>query len=157
MHHPYTSALVIPVKIANNIIHMMLVDNDSATNILFWDAYQKTGLTQADLSPTTSRLYGFTGDHVIPNETIKLAVILGEHPRVATVVTEFLAVDCSSAFNRVIGRLLLRTLKATSSILCLTMKFPMVAGIWQAQGKYWDSKKCYNKSLELAEKREKLP
>ena len=30
-------------KIANNIIHRMLVDNGSATNILFWNAYQKIG------------------------------------------------------------------------------------------------------------------
>ena len=119
------------VRIANNIIHRILADNSSATNILFWDAYRKTGLTQADLNPTTSPLYGFTGDHMILKGIIKLAVTLGEHPLVATIVTEFLTIDCLTTFNGVIGRLLLRTLKIVTSIRCLTMKVSMVAGIWQ--------------------------
>ena len=145
------------VRIANIIIHRMLVDNGSAANIFFWDAYRKIGLTQTDLSLTTSPLYGFIGDHLISKETIKLAITLGEHPKVAVVATEFLVVDCQSAFNGLIGRSLLRTLKASTSICCLTMKFPTAAGIGQVRGEQWDCKECYNKSLELAEKREKLP
>ena len=80
MHHPHTDALVIKVRISNSIVYRMLVDNSSAANILFYDTYQKSGLTQADLSPTTSPLYGFTGDHVIPRGIIKLVVTLGDHP-----------------------------------------------------------------------------
>ena len=70
VHHPHTNALVIVVKIANNIVYRMLVENGIATNVFFWGAYQKTGLSQADLSPTTYPLYGFTGDYVIPRGTI---------------------------------------------------------------------------------------
>ena len=66
VHHPHTDALVIMVKIAGRVIHRILVDNGSATKILFWDTYEKIGLTQADLSPTTSPLYDFIGDHMIP-------------------------------------------------------------------------------------------
>ena len=150
VHYPHTNALVVTVKIANSIIHRILVDNDSATNILFWDGYRMTGLTQADLSPITSPLYGFTEDHMISKGTIKLAVTFGEHPRVTTVVTEFLVVDCPSTFNGVIGREMLRTLKASSSIHYLTMKFPITVGVGQVQGKQWDSRECYNKSLKLA-------
>ena len=39
MHHLHSDALVITVKMANSIVHRMLVDNDSATDILYWDAY----------------------------------------------------------------------------------------------------------------------
>ena len=131
VHHALTDALVITVRIANNIVHRMLVDNISAANIFFWDAYRKIGLTQVDLSPTTSPLYGLIGDHVIPKGTIKLVVTLGEHPRVSTVVTKFFTVDGLSTFNGVIGRLLLRSLKAVTSIHCLTMKFPTIVGIGQ--------------------------
>ena len=35
IHHPYSDALVIMVKMANSIVHRMLVDNDSATDILY--------------------------------------------------------------------------------------------------------------------------
>ena len=94
VQHPHIDALVITIRIANSIVHRMLVDNGSTDNILFWDAYQKIGLTQADLSLMTSPLYGFIGDHLIPRGTIKLAVTLGEHPRVSIVVIEFLAIDC---------------------------------------------------------------
>ena len=93
VHHPYEDALVIRAKIGNNLIHRILVDNRNAINILYWHAYQKTGLARADLSPTTSPIYGFTRGHVIPEGTIKLAVTLGGHPRVTTIMTEFLVVN----------------------------------------------------------------
>ena len=135
VHHPHTNALVIIVKIANNIVHRMLVDNGSAVNILFWNVYQKTRLTRSDLSLVTSPLCGFTGDHVIPKGTIKLVIMLGDYPRVSTVVTEFLVIRCLSAFNGVICRPLLKALKALTSIHYLKMKFPTTVGIGQARGK----------------------
>ena len=100
-------------------------------NILYQGAYQKVGLRRADLTPTTSPLYGSIGDSVIPEGTIKLAVTLGESPRTTTVVIDFFVVKCLSAFNRVLGRQLLRALKTLTSIPCLTMKLPTVAGIGQ--------------------------
>ena len=114
VHHPHTDILFITIRIGNSIIHRMLVDKGNAANICFWDTYRKTVLPQADLSPMTSPLYGFTGDHLIPRGTINLAVTLGEHPRVSTTVTIFLAIDCQSASNGVIGRPLLRALKVVT-------------------------------------------
>ena len=67
-------------------------------------------------------------DHVISKGTIKLAVTVGKHPRVSTMMTEFLIVDCSSAFNGVIGGLMLKALKVVTSIYHLIMKFPTVEG-----------------------------
>ena len=96
------------------------------------------------MGPTTSLLYRFTGDCVVPEGTIKLVVTLGEYPWVATIMTEFLA-----AFNRVLGRTLLRVL--------LTIKFPTIVGTGDVGGIQWDSRECYNKSLELVEKKEELP
>ena len=135
VHHPHANTLIITIKIANRIVHMMFVDNGSAINILFWNTYQKTGVTRSDLSPATSPLYGFIGDHVILKGTIKLATMLGDYPRVSRVVAEYLAIECPSAFNGVIGRPLLKALKAETSIHCLTIKFPKSAKIGQVQGK----------------------
>ena len=58
---------------------MMLVDNGSAVDIIYLNAYKKMRLTERKLSPTTSPLYGFTGDHVIPKGIIKFVVTMGEH------------------------------------------------------------------------------
>ena len=77
-------------------------------------------------------LYGFTGNHVIFEGTIKLAVTLGEHTLVATTMTEFIAIDCPSAFNGVIGRPSLGALKMTTLVHCLMMKFPTVVKTGQA-------------------------
>ena len=39
VHHPYEDALVVTAKIANNIVHRMLVDNGSIVNTLYWNTY----------------------------------------------------------------------------------------------------------------------
>ena len=72
-------------------------------------------------------------------------------------MTEFLVVKFPSAFNRMLGRPLLQGAKAVTSIHCLIMNFPTTSRIGQVLGRQWDSRECYNKSLELAEKRENLP
>ena len=72
-------------------------------------------------------------------------------------VIDFLAVKYPSAFNDVLGRLLLKALKAVTSIHCLTMKFHTKAGIGQIQGRQGDFRECYGKSLELAEIGLELP
>ena len=157
MHHPHTNALVITVRVANSNVHSMLVDNGSVVDIIYLDAYKKMGLTESELNPTTLPLYGFTGDHVSPKGTIKLVMTMGEHPRLSTVMVEFLIFDCPLAFNGVIGRPLLKALKAITSIYHLTMKFPSMEETGQVRGTHYDSRECYNKSLKLAEKERRLP
>ena len=142
VHYPYTDILVITVGMANSNVHRMLVDNGSAIDVLYWDAYKKTCLIESDLSPTTSSLYRFTGDHVIPRGTIKPVVTVGGHPRTSTMVTKFLVVDCSSAFNRVIGRSLLKALWAVTSIHNLTKKFTIAMGTRKVRGRQYHSREC---------------
>ena len=83
-------------------------------------------MSKLDLNDLSS--LGFTGDSVIPEGTIKLVVTLGEPTRMATMVIDFLTMKCPSAFNGLLGRPLLKALKAVISIQCLTMKFPIIAG-----------------------------
>ena len=70
MHHPHVDALVITTRVANSNVHRMLVDNRSVVDIIYLDAYKRMGLTESELSPMSSPLYGFIGDHVIPKGTI---------------------------------------------------------------------------------------
>ena len=73
-----------------------MIDDGSAADILYLNAYKRTGLAESDLNPTTSPLYGFIRDHVIPKGMAKLIVTVGEHPRSSTIIVEFLIVDCPS-------------------------------------------------------------
>ena len=73
-----------------------------------------------------------------------------------TVVIDFLALNYLSAFNGVLGRPLLKALKVVTSTHCLTIKFPTTVGAGQVQGRQRDSRECYNRSLELAEKEPEL-
>ena len=111
MHHPYEDALVITVEVSNSLLHRLSVDSTSDVNILYWDAYQKTGLRRVELISMTSPLYEFTGDSVIPEGIIELAITLGEPPRTTTMMINFFAIKCPSTFNEVLGRQLLKALK----------------------------------------------
>ena len=134
-----------------------MVDDGSTVGILYLDVYKRIGLDENVLSPATSLLYGFIGDHVIPKGTNKLAITVGEHPPNINHHRRFPVVDCSSAVNRIIGRSLLKALKAVTSIYHLAMKFPTTKGIGEVRGCQYDSRECFNKSLKMAEKDSKLP
>ena len=157
MHHLHVDALVIITRVANINVHRLLVDDGGTVNIIYLDEYKRIGLTESELNPTTSPLYAFAGDHVIPQGTVKLAVTVEEHPKVSIVVIEFLVVDCPSTANGIIGRPLLKALKVVTSIYYLTMKFPTIEGTRQVRGRQYDSGECYNKSLRLVEKERKFP
>ena len=93
---------------------------------------------------------------MVAQGTIKLAVTLGEPSRMATVMIDFLAVNCPSAFNGVLGRPLLRALKVVTSIDYLTMKFPAAVGTGQVQGRQC-IQGVYSRSLELAKMDQNYP
>ena len=81
VHHPHADALVSIARVTNSNVHRLMVDDGSVMDIFYLDAYKIMGLAESALSPSTSPLYGFTMDHMIPKGTAKLAVTVGEHPR----------------------------------------------------------------------------
>ena len=105
-----------------------MVEDGSIVDILYLTAYKRMGLTEDDLDPNSSPLYGFTRDHVFPKKVAKLTIMVGEHPQTLIVLANFLVVDAPSAINGIIGRSLLKALKVATSIYHLTMKFPMAEG-----------------------------
>ena len=102
--------------------------------ILYLDIYKRMGMAGNALSPATSPFYGFTRKQIILKGTAKLAIIVGEYPRTSTVIADCLVVDCSSLINRIIGRPLLKVLKAVTSIYHLNIKFPTNEGTGEVRG-----------------------
>ncbi|PON47583.1 hypothetical protein PanWU01x14_243420, partial [Parasponia andersonii] len=54
------------------------------------------GLSESDLKPIVTPLYGFTGNSIMPRGMIELMVNVGNYPRVSMIMTQLLVVDCPS-------------------------------------------------------------
>ena len=55
----------------------------------------------------------------------------------------FLVVDCSSAYNAILGRLTLNSWKAVTSTYHLMIKFPTDYGVGELQGNQVATRECY--------------
>lgn len=99
VHHPHQDALVVTTKVGNSSMHQIMINNDSAVNILYINTFQKMGFTDCDVKSMTTPLYGFIGDLLIPRGHIMLAVTIGEQPCTSSVMTNFLVVDDPSFYN----------------------------------------------------------
>ena len=145
VHHPLADTLVIIARVTNSKVHRIMVDDDSAVDILYLNAYKRISLIEDDLDPNNSPLYGFTRDHAVPKGVAKLTITVGEYPGISNVHANFLVVDAPSTINEIIGRLLLKGLKAVTFIYHLTMKFLTVEGTGEVRGNQYNSRECYNK------------
>ena len=127
----------------------MLVDNSSSANILYYLAFQQMGINRARLIPTNAPLVGFGGTRVLPVGSITLSVTVGDYSQQITKDVTFLVVDCSSAYNGILGRPTLNSWKAATSTYHLMIKFPTEYGIGELRGDQVAAHECYIAMLEL--------
>ncbi|XP_024026717.1 uncharacterized protein LOC112093116 [Morus notabilis] len=81
VHFPHNDALVVEAMIENHTVCRILVDNGCSVDLLYSDCLEKMGIQKEQLEKTSRPLYGFTGDSVIPQGTIRLPITAGEKPR----------------------------------------------------------------------------
>ncbi|XP_075669818.1 uncharacterized protein LOC142639543 [Castanea sativa] len=116
LHHPHDDALVVTIQAGDYNIHRVLVDNGSSADILYYPAFQQMGIGRERLVPTNAPLIGFGGAMVFPLGVVTLAVTIGDYSQRITKNVVFLVVDCSSAYNAIIGRPTLNSWKAAINI-----------------------------------------
>ncbi|XP_075675063.1 uncharacterized protein LOC142644305 [Castanea sativa] len=104
LHHPHDDALVFTIQAGDYNIHRVLIDNGSSAEILYYPAFQQMGIERERLVPTNAPLLGFGGARVFPLGVVTLALTIGDYPQRITRNVAFLVVDCSSAYNAIIGR-----------------------------------------------------
>ncbi|XP_075665567.1 uncharacterized protein LOC142635263 [Castanea sativa] len=104
-------------------MHQVLVDNGSSADILYYPAFQQMGIGRKRLVPKNAPLIGFGGARVYPFSAVTLTVTVGDYPQQITKDMAFLMVDCSSAYNAILGQLALKSWKAVTSIYHLMIKF----------------------------------
>ena len=105
-------------------------------------------IPRARLQRVNAPLVGFTGSSVQVEGAISLPVTAGTEPRQCTVKLNFLIVRVPSAYNGILGRPGLNTLKAVISTYHLLMRFPTPAGTGEARGDRMVARQCYTASLQ---------
>ena len=108
-------------------------------------------LGRDQLRPVYSPLVGFGGMKVQPVGTITLPVVVGAYAQQVTRNVNFLAVDCSSSYNAIIGRPTLNNWKAVTSTYHLSVKFPTEYGVGEVQGDQLTARECYLAMLTMDE------
>ena len=149
LYHPYDDALVVSLRVGDYNVHRMLVDNGSSADILYYPAFQQMGINRARLTPANAPLVGFGGTRVLPLGAITLSVTVGDYPQQIIQDVTFLVVDCSSAYNGIIGRPTLNSWKASTSTYHLMIKFPTEYGVGELRGDQVAAWECYIAMLEM--------
>ena len=146
--HPHDDPLVIRAVVANKTILWVLVDNGSLVDIIFASAFDKMGIGREKLEPVSTYLRGFSGEKVLPLGSIQLVLTLGDPSFQATTTVRFLIVDAPSAYNVLLGKPSLNSIKAIPSAYHMVIKFPTTNGVGMVRGYQYVARECYSASMK---------
>ncbi|KAM1518346.1 hypothetical protein ACFX1Z_021309 [Malus domestica] len=115
---------------------------------MFAEAFRALNVAEHLLDRLISHLISFSGDIVQPLGSIHLPFTIGTGLYTATITTNFLVVDCPTAYNVIFGRTGINDLKAMVSTHMLLMKFPTPYGNGYIRGDQLSARSCYNTSVK---------
>ena len=109
-------------------MHQVLINNSNSVDILYYPAFQQIRIDREQLVSINAPLVGFEGTRVFPLSIVTLSVMVGDYPQQITKDVTFLVVDCSSAYNDILGRPTLNSWKAVTLNYHLMIKFLQIMG-----------------------------
>jgi hypothetical protein len=152
--YPHNDAMVISYVIKGFLVHNVLVDTGSASDIIFMKAFKQMQELDDKIDDATHPLCGFGGRQILALGKITMPVTFGYVHNTRTEQVVFDIIDMEYPYNAVIGRV---TLNAFESILhpaYFCMKIPseqgpiIVHGSQEAartdEGSWTDSKALHN-------------
>ncbi|XP_030936296.1 uncharacterized protein LOC115961455 [Quercus lobata] len=122
------------MRVGDYNMHRVLIDNGNSIDILYYPAFQQMRIDKERLIPTNAPLVGFGGSRVFPLGAVTLSVTVGDYPQQITRNVTYLVVDCSSAYNAIVGRPTLNSWKVVTSTYHLMIKFPTDYGVGELRG-----------------------
>ena len=132
--HPHDDPLVIRAVVDNKIVHRVLIDNGSSTDIIFASAFDKMDIAREKLEPVNAHLRGFSGEKVLPLGSVQLVLTLRDPPSQATMMRKFLIVEAPSAYKMLLGRHSLNAIRVIPSAYHMVIKFSMENGVGMVRG-----------------------
>ncbi|KAM2212690.1 hypothetical protein ACFX1S_022961 [Malus domestica] len=146
--YPHNDPLIVEAHIANFEVRRILVDTGALVKIMFFEAFRALNVAEHLLDRSISPLISFSGDIVQPLGSIHLPFTIGTCLCTATITTNFLVVDCPTAYNVILERTGINDLKAMVSTHMLLMKFPTPYGNGYIKGDQFSARSCYNTSVK---------
>ena len=129
--------------------YRVLVDNGNSADILYYPTFQQIRIEKKRLALTNAPLVGFRGTKVYPIGVITLPVTVEDYPQHITKDVTFLTVNCSSAYNVILGRPTLNLWKAVTLTYHLMIKFPTEYDVGEVRGDQVVARECYIAMLEI--------
>ena len=119
-------------------MNKVMMDQGSATEIMYHDLYKGLNLKSEDLTPYSSSLVSFEGKLIIPKGQIRLPVQTSSE----VVEVDFIVVDAYSPYTAIVARPWLHTLEAVSSTLHQNIKYPFKGQIKEILGDQSMARQC---------------
>ena len=135
---PHDDALVIILRIGGYDVKRVMVNQGSATEIMYPDLFKWLNLRTEDLTPYSSPLISFEGKVIIPKGQIRLLMQTSSE----TVEVDFIVVDTYSPYTAIVARPWLHTLGAVSSTLHQKIKYPSGGKIEEILGDQTMARQC---------------
>ena len=96
---PHNDALMITLRIGGYDVKKVMVDQDSAAEIMYPDLYKGLNLKAEDLAPYSSPLVSFEGKIIIPKGQVRLLVQTSSE----VVEIDFIVVDAYFPYTAIVA------------------------------------------------------
>ncbi|XP_072071664.1 uncharacterized protein [Arachis hypogaea] len=114
---------VISAKIRTGLVRRILVDTGADSNILFREAFDKLGLRNDNLQTHRNGVTGLGDNFLKPDSSIVLPLTIGTENQRKTILSEFVVLKDSTAYNVILRRKTINDLSAVIFTKYLLMKF----------------------------------
>jgi hypothetical protein len=152
--YPHNDAMVISCTIKGFLVHNVLVDTDSAADIIFAKAFRQMQEPEDKIHDAIHPLCGFRGRQIVALGKITISVTFGYVHNTRTEQVVFDIVDMEYPYNAIIGQGTLNAFEAILHPAYLCMKIPSEQGpiavhgsqeaAKRAKGNWTDSKAIHN-------------
>ena len=115
-----------------------MIDQGSATEIMYPDLFKGLGLKPEDLTTYSSLSVSFEGKTVVPRSQIRLPVQTGSD----MVEVDFIVVDAFSPYTAIMGRPWLHSLGTVSSTLHQRVKYTSGGQVLEIVGSQSMARQC---------------